>query len=71
MFQVKQKITTLCGQEIFLVYYKSTGKFIICERPNMIDERHANAICNPRNEGSYNYIIKKWDKISGKREFIF
>ena len=71
MFQVKQKITTLCEQEFFLVFYQSTGKWMICERPNMISRTEANAICNKQCEGQYNYIIKKWEKFSGKREFIF
>ena len=70
MFQVQQKITTLSDQTLFLVYSKFDGKWMICERVNMIDERHANAIANPRNEGSHTYIMKKWGQLSGKLELV-
>jgi len=70
MFQVQQKITTLSGQELFLVYSKFDGKFIICESVNMIDKRHANIIRNPRHEGQLDYIMKLWGQNSGKLELV-
>ena len=70
MFKVKQKITTICKQELFLVRQQSTGQYIICSQVCMASDTEASSICNPRHKGSYNYIMKKWKEFTGKLEFI-
>jgi hypothetical protein len=65
MYRIRRTKETATGKR-FLVE-SSRGKTIICS--SVSDDRRC--ISNPECEGQQSYVVKKWEKLSGKQNFVW
>jgi hypothetical protein len=61
-YEVRQIKETATGNR-YLVRHNTYGKWIICSSVN----EAGNCISNPETEGQHAYVMKKWEKVCGKR----